>query len=130
LTVVTRVPVEELDVVELLHPLEGFDTGTRGAVVSAWPEADDYTVEVVDESGKTLGLLSAHLADIRRANDRYGHDTRVKAHDVVIVYSKRVVDKFHGKDKFVRDKFHGISKDESFRVFLSKFRSSRSRRRA
>jgi hypothetical protein len=67
--IAVRAPFAELDVVELVHPLDGFDSGVRGAIVSAWPEYDDYTVEVVDDRGRTLGLVSAHGADLREASE-------------------------------------------------------------
>lgn len=57
--------IEELAVVELVHSLEGFKKGTVGAVVSARPEHDAYTVEVADARGRTVGLVAAHSGDLR-----------------------------------------------------------------
>lgn len=63
-TIVTT-DIEELAVVELIHALEGFKSGTVGTVVSARPEHDLYTVEVVDAKGRTKGLIAAHAEDLR-----------------------------------------------------------------
>lgn len=63
-TIVTT-DIEELAVVELTHALEGFPRGTIGTVVSARPESDLYTVEVVDAKGRTVGLIAAHADDVR-----------------------------------------------------------------
>ncbi len=57
--------IEELAVVEFTHPLEGFLGGTIGTVVSARPEHDLYTVEVVDAKGRMVGLVSGHSDDLR-----------------------------------------------------------------
>ena len=57
--------IEELAVVELTHELEGFKSGTIGTVVSARPEHDLYTVEIVDATGRTVGLVSATSGDLR-----------------------------------------------------------------
>jgi Domain of unknown function (DUF4926) len=70
MAVTTRSPIEELDVVEFRHDLHGVRAGTRGAIVSAWPEHDDYTVEVADPEGRGE-LVSAHAADLRRASTRH-----------------------------------------------------------
>lgn len=63
--------IEELAVVELAHELEGFKSGTIGTVVSARPEHDLYTVEVVDAKGRMVGLISATSGDLR-VRDRPG----------------------------------------------------------
>ncbi|MDQ3380336.1 MAG: DUF4926 domain-containing protein [Actinomycetota bacterium] len=63
-TIVTA-DIGELAVVELTHALEGFKSGTIGTVVSARPEHDLYTVEVVDAKGRTEGLIAAHGEDLR-----------------------------------------------------------------
>ncbi|MBA3433395.1 MAG: DUF4926 domain-containing protein [Actinobacteria bacterium] len=57
--------IEELAVVELMRALEGFESGTIGTVVSARPEHDLYTVEVVDAKGRAVGLIAAHADDMR-----------------------------------------------------------------
>lgn len=63
-TIVTT-DIEELAVVELTRALEGFKGGTIGTVVSARPEHDMYTVEVVDAKGRTIGLIAARSDDLR-----------------------------------------------------------------
>lgn len=65
MTTIVSTDIEELAVVELTHELEGFKSGTIGTVVSARPEHDLYTVEVVDAKGRTAGLISATSADLR-----------------------------------------------------------------
>lgn len=64
--------IPELSVVELRAPvpyasvtgapLAGtvFPAGTQGTVVSSLPGVESYTVEVSDESGRTLALLDCH----------------------------------------------------------------------
>lgn len=63
-TIVTT-PIEELAVVELARALEGFRKGTVGTVVSARPEHDLYTIEVIDAKGRTVGLIAARSVDVR-----------------------------------------------------------------
>jgi hypothetical protein len=38
--------------------------GMRGVVVSAEPELDSYTVEIVDDDGETVDLIEAKGADL------------------------------------------------------------------
>jgi len=65
MAMVVATDIEELAVVELTHRLEGFRSGTIGTVVSARPEHDLYTVEVVDAKGRAVGLVAAHAEDLR-----------------------------------------------------------------
>lgn len=65
MTTIVTTDIEELAVVELTHALEGFKSGTIGTVVSARPEHDLYTVEVVDAKGRMDGLIAAHSEDLR-----------------------------------------------------------------
>jgi hypothetical protein len=55
--------IKELDFVELLDTVDGWDAGTRGAVVA---EVDEWKqVEVADEQGQMLALLSVHEPRLR-----------------------------------------------------------------
>ncbi len=65
MAMVVATDIEELAVVELTHRLEGFRGGTIGTVVSARPEHDLYTVEIVDAKGRAVGLVAAHAEDLR-----------------------------------------------------------------
>ena len=55
--------IKELDYVELLDSVDGWDVGTRGAVVA---EADQWKqVEIADDQGQMLALLSVHESRLR-----------------------------------------------------------------
>ncbi len=57
--------IEELAVVELVTERDGFGRGTIGTVISARPEHDLYTIEVVDAKGRMVGLVAASSDDLR-----------------------------------------------------------------
>jgi len=65
MSTIVATDIEELAVVEFVHALEGFMRGTIGTVVSARPEHDLYTVEIVDAKGRTAGLVAARSGDLR-----------------------------------------------------------------
>ena len=65
MTTIVTTGIEELAVVEFTSGLEGFPRGTIGAVVSARPEHDLYTIEIVDAKGRPLGFVSARSRDLR-----------------------------------------------------------------
>jgi hypothetical protein len=55
--------IKELDYVELLDSVDGWDVGTCGAVVA---EADQWKqVEIADDQGQMLALLSVHESRLR-----------------------------------------------------------------
>ena len=62
-TVATEIP--ELAVVEFTHEVDGHPKGAVGTVVSAHPEDDAYTVEIVDPKGRTVDLVPARGEDLR-----------------------------------------------------------------
>ena len=65
MTTVISATIDELAVVELARPLEGFRTGSIGTVVSARPEHDAYTVEITGARGRAGGFVSARRRDLR-----------------------------------------------------------------
>jgi hypothetical protein len=62
-TVATDIP--ELAVVEFTSEVGEHPRGAVGVVVSAHPEDDAYTVELVGADGETLDLVSVRSSDIR-----------------------------------------------------------------
>jgi uncharacterized protein DUF4926 len=63
LAVVVEIP--ELAVVELTREVSGHPRGAVGVVVSAHPDEDAYTVELVDGAGRTTDLVHARAGDLR-----------------------------------------------------------------
>jgi hypothetical protein len=59
------VEIPELAVVEFTREVEGHPAGAVGVVVSAHPEDDAYTVEIVDAQGRTVALVPAQGDDLR-----------------------------------------------------------------
>jgi hypothetical protein len=59
------VEIPELAVVEFTHNVDGHPRGAVGVVVSAHPDSDSYTVELVDGLGRTIDLVAARGDDLR-----------------------------------------------------------------
>jgi Domain of unknown function (DUF4926) len=59
------VGIPELAVVEFTHKMRGHPKGAVGVVVSAYPDADVYTVELADAAGRTTDLVAARSDDLR-----------------------------------------------------------------
>ena len=59
------VEIPELAVVEFTHEVNGHPRGAVGVVVSAHPDEDTYTVELVDGAGRTADLVHARANDLR-----------------------------------------------------------------
>jgi hypothetical protein len=59
------VSIPELAIVEFTHELGGHPSGAVGVVVSAYPDEDVYTVELVDGMGRTTDLVAARGEDLR-----------------------------------------------------------------
>ena len=62
---VVAVEIPELAVVEFTREIEGHPAGAVGTVVSAHPDEDSYTVELVDAKGRTVDLVEARGDDLR-----------------------------------------------------------------
>lgn len=52
------VDIPELAVVEFTREVDGHPSGAVGVVVSAYPDEDVYTVELVDATGRTTDLVT------------------------------------------------------------------------
>ena len=53
------------DSITLAVAKDGFAAGTHGVIVDAYPEADSFTVELVDEDGETLDLVDVLAREVR-----------------------------------------------------------------
>ena len=62
----TAVDLRLHDSVTLTVEKDGHARGTRGVIVDAYPQADRYTVELVDEDGDTLDLVDVLSREVRR----------------------------------------------------------------
>jgi hypothetical protein len=56
--------LQELDYVQLARDVHDYETGTRGTVIAAHPDADSYTVELHDEEGETLEAVPCARLDL------------------------------------------------------------------
>ncbi|HEX5246549.1 MAG TPA: DUF4926 domain-containing protein [Gaiellaceae bacterium] len=59
------VSIPELAIVEFTHEVGGHPSGAVGVVVSAHPDEDVYTIELVDAAGRTVDLVAARAEDLR-----------------------------------------------------------------
>ncbi|ACK70593.1 conserved hypothetical protein [Gloeothece citriformis PCC 7424] len=63
--------IKELDIVTLTHDIQehGLKKGSQRAVVHCYADGQAFEVEFVNDSGKTLALLTLEKADLHVTSD-------------------------------------------------------------
>ncbi|ACK72295.1 conserved hypothetical protein [Gloeothece citriformis PCC 7424] len=59
--------IKELDIVMLTHDIreQGLKKGSQGAIIHCYADGQAFEVEFVNDSGKTLALLTLEKADLQ-----------------------------------------------------------------